>query len=623
MSVRGLLREDTDATNSQDSRLRQKGWDHLRRGRLMAGKSAPTGLGSDWATFALAGGVAIGALLWGAGWLSAWVDGGQTPHGHPLAGLDALGDPANPSVAWGSPVGPPGLYWTVTAAALAAAAALIVGIWHLTRRSGHGSDEDPTRIEGLASRRQVEKAAGAKALLARSATLRPSLDRPPPGQVGYRIGSSRGVECWASVEDSMFVLGPPRSGKGLNAVIPAILDSPGAVITTATRSDNLAVTMAARASDGPVAVFDPQGLAAGVPSALRWSPIRGCEKPETAMVRAAALCADSGRDVDSASFWKQKTLAALRCLLHAAALGERSPADLYRWSLSPAAAGEAVEILVSSPGAATAWDRALDSIVSADQRMRDSVWAMVANAFAALADPRVLESVSPGPAERFDPAGFLKDRGTLYLLGTASGAASTASLVAALVEDVVEVARKLATASPGGRLDPPLGLILDEAANYPLPSLPALMSEGGGTGITTMAVLQSLDQARHRWGRDAAGSIWDSAIVKIVLPGVSNPDDLAGIARLVGERKEREFSETSGSAGTRSVSSSLRERAILTPATIRSLQSGYALLLLRSAKPIMLGLRPWTGRPDAGALREQRLRVEATIQTAAAGGLWR
>ena len=589
----------------------------------MTSKGAPTGLGNDWAIFTLAGGVAMGALLWGAGWLSAWIAGGPVPHGHPLAGLGAFAHPADPSTAWGSPVGPSGLYWAVVATVVLVPSALIVSVWRLAHRAGRDADEDPTRVEGLASRRQVERAAGAKALIARSATLRPSLNRPTPDQVGYCIGSSRGIQCWASVEDSIFVLGPPRSGKGLHAVIPAILDSPGAVITTATRADNLAVTMAARANGGPVAVFDPQGLAAGVPSELRWSPIRGCENPETAMVRAAALCADSGRDVESASFWKQKTLAALRCLLHAAALGGCSPADLYRWSLTAAAAGEAVEILVSSPAAATAWDRALDSIISADQRMRDSVWAMVANAFAALADPRVLESVSPGPTERFDPAAFLKNRGTLYLLGTASGAASTASLVAALVEDVVEVARKLATASPGGRLDPPLGLILDEAANYPLPSLPALMSEGGGTGIMTMAVLQSLDQARHRWGRDAAGSIWDSAIVKLVLPGVSNADDLAGIARLVGERKEREFSETSGSAGTRSVSSSMRERAILTPATIRSLQPGYALLLLRSARPIMLSLRPWTGRSDAGVLRTQRKRVEATIQATAAGGLGR
>ena len=38
------------------------------------------------------------------------------------------------------------------------------------------------------------------------------------------------------------MLGPPRSGKGLHLVINAILDAPGAVITTATRPDNIAVT---------------------------------------------------------------------------------------------------------------------------------------------------------------------------------------------------------------------------------------------------------------------------------------------------------------------------------------------------------------------------------------------
>jgi type IV secretory pathway TraG/TraD family ATPase VirD4 len=535
-----------------------------------------------------------------------------------MAAFAYAGDPA---VAWGSPVGGPVLYWTVVGAGVVLPVLVGAAIWCGVRRGRNPVDEDPSRIEGLASRRTVESAAGSRSLVARTPTLRPSLQQAQPNQVGYCLGSSRGRACWASVEDSIFVLGPPRSGKGLHTVIPAILDSPGAVITTATRADNLSVTMTAKSKGRPVAVFDPQGLAAGVPSALRWSPVRGCKNPETAMVRAAALCADSGRDVESASFWRQKTLAALRCLLHAAALGDRSPADLYRWSLTPVAAREAVDLLVNSPRAATSWDRALDSIISADQRMRDSVWAMVANALAALSDPRVLESVSPGPNEKFNPHQFLRKAGTLYLLGTASGAASTASLVAALVEDVVEVARKLAAASPGGRLDPPLALILDEAANYPLPSLPALMSEGGGTGITTMAVLQSLDQARHRWGRDAAGSIWDSAIVKIILPGVSNPDDLAGLARLVGERKEREISQTSGTGGSKSVSSSMRDRAILTPATIRSLRPGHGLLLLRSAKPIMLTLKPWTARPDAKTLQSDRRAIEAKIQHHAANAL--
>jgi type IV secretory pathway TraG/TraD family ATPase VirD4 len=161
---------------------------------------------------------------------------------------------------------------------------------------------------------------------------------------------------------------------------------------------------------------------------------------------------------------------------------------------------------------------------------------------------------------------------------------------------------------------------LDEAANYPLPSLGALMSEGGGTGISTVAVLQSLAQARHRWGREQAQGIWDSAIVKIVLGGSSNADDLNDIARLVGDRTEREFSQTAQSGGGRSISTSSRERAILDPSAIRAITPGHALLLLRSARPIMLTLRPWTARPDAHQLRRDRASIEDAVRNASGQG---
>jgi type IV secretory pathway TraG/TraD family ATPase VirD4 len=132
-----------------------------------------------------------------------------------------------------------------------------------------------------------------------------------------------------------------------------------------------------------------------------------------------------------------------------------------------------------------------------------------------------------------------------------------------------------------------------------------------------MAVLQSLDQARDRWGRDAAGAIWDSAIAKLILPGVSNAVDLADIARLVGDRREREISETSQTGGGKSVSSSMRERQILSPAMIRTIGAGHSLLLLRSAEPIMLTLRPWTARRDAARLHAARADIEKSIRAAA------
>jgi type IV secretory pathway TraG/TraD family ATPase VirD4 len=435
-----------------------------------------------------------------------------------------------------------------------------------------------------------------------------------PADLGYRLGRSRGVECWASVEDSVIVLGPPRAGKGLHTVIPMILDAPGAVITTSTRPDNLAATMAARAEVGPVAVFDPQGLATGLPASTRWSPIRGCAVPRVAMARARALCADPAEGVDNRTFWSQQCYTAVRCLLHAAALGHRPPVELLQWSLSPVAALEAVAILTTRPRAAGTWAAALEAILSTDPRQRDSTWAMVSNVFAPLAEPAVLEVVSPDPGRQFDPEEFVRSRSTLYLLGTASGASATANLVTAFVEDIVDAARRLAAASAGARLDPPLAVILDEAANYPLPSLPALMSDGGGSGITTVVVLQSLAQARARWGQQDAQAIWDAAIVKLILGGSANAEDLRDLSALMGTREETRVDTSWGADGRTTRSSSTRETPVLDTARLRTLPFGGAVLLLRSAPPIALTLQPWTARPDAGPLAVARADAEAQLR---------
>jgi type IV secretory pathway TraG/TraD family ATPase VirD4 len=415
----------------------------------------------------------------------------------------------------------------------------------------------------------------------------------------------------------MVVLGPPGAGKGLHLVVPMVLDAPGPVVTTSTRPDNLAIALAERARRGAVAVFDPQGLAPGAPSAAKWSPVRGCNRPQVAMARALALVGNSSRGTDNSTFWAQQTVQATRCLLHAAALAGRQPLDLYRWSLSPTNAKEAVEVLREDPRAATAWGRALDAIVSAERRTRDSVWAMVSNTFASLADPTVLQAVSPGPAGEFDPEGFLSSGGTLFLLGTASGASATSGLIAALVEDVVDAARRLAAASPGARLDPPLTLVLDEAANYPLPSLSSLMSEGGGTGICTVAVLQSLAQARDRWGLEAAQAIWDAATVKVVLGGQANADDLTDISRLLGDVEVEEASQSISRGGERVVSVAQRQKPVLEPSRLRTLPFGTGVLLLRSAPPVLLDLEPWTARPDATRLRAERESLEAALRSAA------
>ena len=104
--------------------------------------------------------------------------------------------------------------------------------------------------------------------------------------------------------------------------------------------------------------------------------------------------------------------------------------------------------------------------------------------------------LSRGCKENLEPGRRLSSSA----VGTSTGAAATAGMVGAFVEDVIEAARRIAAGSPAARLEPPLSLILDEAVNYPMPSLSSLMFEGGGTGISTLLVLQSLAQARAVWG---------------------------------------------------------------------------------------------------------------------------
>ncbi|MDP9116974.1 MAG: TraM recognition domain-containing protein [Actinomycetota bacterium] len=561
-------------------------------------------------------GVLVGVLatIWLGAETSSLLSGDPTPSLTRLDITQLLRRPGDPGAAWASPVGSAFAYWAMTGLAALALIAAVIVLLRL-HRSGHRTGSDAA---GLPSRRDIAIIAGAKSLVSRSAVLRPSLSGATASQLGFRLGTSRGVECWSSVEDSMVVLGPPRSGKGLHCVIPMILDAPGAVITTSTRPDNLAATITARARTGATAVFDPEGLAVGAASRVRWSPIRGCESPRVAIARATALCAQPVHGVEESSFWAQQARTAVRCLLHAAALAQLSALDLWGWSLSPDIAQDAVDILATHPDASPTWVTALDGLLCTDPRQRDSVWAVVGNVFAALADPNVLDTITPPPDEQFDPATFLADQGTLYLLGTASGASATATLVSAFVEDIIDTARRVAAAAPHARLDPPLSVILDEAANDPLPSLPALMSEGGGSGISTTVVLQSLSHARARWGHDYAAAIWDTATTKIILGGLANASDLRDISNLIGTRDQQATSSTRGSDGRTSTSVSTHEVPIFDIARIRTLAFGTALLLLRATRPIVLTQQPWTARSDAKHIKTSRTNVEHQLRAAAA-----
>jgi type IV secretory pathway TraG/TraD family ATPase VirD4 len=171
----------------------------------------------------------------------------------------------------------------------------------------------------------------------------------------------------------------------------------------------------------------------------------------------------------------------------------------------------------------------------------------------------------------------------------------------------------MAFVSPGGRLEPPLSLILDEIANLaPWPGLPVALSDGGGIGISTLVVLQSLSQARSGWSIDEASTIWDSAVIKVIFGGGSDERDLRSLAALLGERSLTLTTRSWSSQG-RQDGEQIRESPVIALDEIRRLPAGTALMLGRRTRPILLDLLEWHRRKDAGELRRLKAEMERVL----------
>ena len=479
----------------------------------------------------------------------------------------------------------------------------------------------PGRRGGFATTRDLTKALGKRQLKRRGHVLRPSVVAPSACDLGLPLGNGR-RRLYGSIEDSYLLLGPPRVGKGAGAIIPWLLTYPGPAIVTSTRDDLLRATLTARQQMGPAWLFDPTQTvsAAALAKVLRsgWNVIDGCREKLTAILRARAfvLASKSSDGIRNADFWRGSSELILRCFFHAAAMGSRDVRAVHQW-VGTMNTTEPIALLKGADPH-NQWISDLVGIAQLDHETRTNVFAGVQMALSAFADPRILDACSSSGT--FDVDTFLRSNGTLYLVGTSDAQHSMAPVIVALVEAIAEAARRRAAQSPHGRLDPPLGLFLDEAAQIaPLPSLPRLISDGGGSGITPIVVLQSMAQARDRWGQQAADTIWDSSTVRLVFGGIANDIDLQRISRLCGEVDERVVTHHVSGPST-----SNRKRAVMAPAQIRGLKPWHVLLLYKGLAPSILKLRPHFAKRRRRGRKEQveligRLTAKTKAKEVAAG----
>ncbi|MBN9099396.1 MAG: TraM recognition domain-containing protein [Pseudonocardia sp.] len=494
------------------------------------------------------------------------------------------------------------LPWPVYLIATLAAA---VGLWHhlsrsaavVTRWSGRSR-----RSSGTASAATIARVASARAMRRKARKVRPVLAevrwwvlwRVPV--IGFAIELCRtGLQTvWCSIEDVTLVFGGPRTGK-TGWLACRIIDAPGAVVVTSTRTDLLELCGPLRAAKGPVYVFNAVGLG-GIPSTVTFDPLTGCTDPNTAAERATDMvsAASKGGSGDR-EFWDAQAIRALALLLHAAALGGKQLVDVKRWIGNPAAAHrEVTGFLQRSSVRALVEDAA--QFLGTNDKTQSSITTTMALALNWLNNREAAKAAAPGHS--LDVAKLLQERATVFLLGAEE--TQVASLMCALTGHIARQARAIAAASEAGRLDPPLGLYLDEAFLIcPVP-LDSWTADMGGRNVTILAVFQSRQQMLDRYGKEKTGQIMTNAAAKVVFGGTGDRDDLIFWSTLAGDRDEPIWTTDPYGRGR---SKTVRSVPVVAPAQIANLPEGRVLVFRRGIRPVLGRARMAWHRADVRAVQ--------------------
>ena len=553
-----------------------------------------------------AGAAAAGAAAWfwaGSG-LAGWASTGRWP-ALPLSHLPGalrrlpgtLGDPPAAWSQWsqhhaaGSPgaVGS-GLVAPVVfyASSAAVAALLVLALAALNPMAGHGP---PPRPAGRArATARSHRGAG----WGRARDLRPILVRRAGHRgrlvLGRLIATYRPGRLLATeARHSVLVIGPTQSGKTTGLAIPAILEWPGPVVATSVKDDLVAGTLAWRSSRGPCWVFDPTA-GAGAGPLSRWSPLEACDSWSGAQKMATWLVESTPgrRGMADAAFWYTTAGKQLAPLLLAARLAGMGMSDVVRWTDGQEfdEPGRLLQMAGEDDAAV-----ALAACAARDERIRSSVGTTLETVLSPFEDPVVAAATS---ATDLDVDRLLSGGGTLYLCGPTHEQSRVQGLFAALVSTVVAAA-VAATTGTGRPLDPPLLLVLDEAANIaPVRDLDTLASTGAGLGIQLVTVCQDLAQLAARYDAERARTIANNHRAKLLLSGVSDLGTLDLISGLAGEQavlEETTAHDLRGGGGTRSVSTTFRRLAPTDE--LRRVAPGHGVLVYGHLPPARVRLRPW------------------------------
>ncbi|MFG2996567.1 type IV secretory system conjugative DNA transfer family protein [Streptomyces sp. NPDC048340] len=491
--------------------------------------------------------------------------------------------------------------------------ALAVGaLYGWRRHNGAGSGKRKKTV-GMAQRSDIEPLL-AKAVTAKARSLRPSLKAAKtidPSDTGILLGNLQGSrhEVRMGYEDVAVAIMAPRSGKTTSLAIPSILNAPGPVLLTSNKAagDAYTTTYDARAQVGRVWSMDPQQIA-HASREMWWNPLADARTLEGAGRLAGHFLAASVDGSQQGDFWSKAGSNILAQLFLAAALDERPITDVMQWLAFPA---DRTPLDILRDHRFTAVASQLKGTVEGPPETRDGIYETARQYAAALLNGEIAAWVTPQKnVAEFRPSEFVTSTDTLFLLSKDGGGGASA-LIAACADSVMRAATAQAERA-GGRLDPPMLAILDEAANVcKISDLPDLYSHLGSRGIIPITILQSYRQGQKVWGDAGMDAMWSASTVKVIGSGIDDPDFADKLSRLIGDH-DVETKSTSVSDSGKSTSISMRQERILPADAIRALAKGTALCFATGMRAAMLDLRPWYLEPGA----EQLASASATASRA-------
>ncbi|WJJ14707.1 TraM recognition domain-containing protein (plasmid) [Prescottella equi] len=525
-------------------------------------------------------GGALAGLLTGAGAVTPGgfygilrvVRGLVTSPGDPGAGWPEDARPGSAAMTWTCLV----VVAIVYMAAVAAVSSKLSRRRTAKRRRAQGfADRSELSKRGLDHKQAVRKAQTNRSSLAGTSSRKLAAH-----EVATRVGSLYGeqgkdAEVFIQYRDGVMVEGPTGSGKSWRLAWHRIVESPGFVVATTTKPDLLWSSVAQRLSAGPVMVFDPEQITKW-PFPMRWSILAGCDDPETAMRRAAALAgAMPMQGTSNADYFEGKAATLMRCYLYAAAVSGEDLRTLRRW-VSLREVPQVQQILDRE---LPDWGAEYAQMTGSGSDSQDDVIATAIRLLEPLASPRLMEAVNVPIAESADLESLIRAGGTMYLISKGTKQ-SVAPFVSVVANELHYLAERIALQAPEERIDPPMRMVLDEVNNVaPIPELPDKITDSGGRGISIWVFSHGQKQNIKRWGPNVGEMFTTNSPVRIILPGLGDMRELEEISKLTGSREEW-FAPHQAP----------RQMPVMSGSEVRQMAEDQALMIYRGANPALLHL---------------------------------